>query len=85
MKQDKVTESEMERTNICVSSDRQHKVVILQVNGQELYIFSPEYTRTLAESMIRAADTVEKQEEPAKATPAQEPAKPTIAAVTKSA
>lgn len=56
---DKVTESDMSDTEVCIMSDTQHKLVILQVNSEELYVYTPEIARTLGTALINAANKVE--------------------------
>ena len=74
---DKITESEMSDTDTNVMRDKTHGLVIVQVNGEELYVYEPDEARKLGEALLRAAEAVEKVEK------AKQPPLPPITAPVK--
>jgi hypothetical protein len=75
MPKDTFTESEMSDTKYDVMTSCDHKVVLVQINGEDISLFSPKEAREYGEALIRAADKVEKANEP-KAEPVKPAAVP---------
>lgn len=59
MSEDTILETEMSATEVTISADPQHKVVVIHVNGDDLYVFTPAIARLYGEALIRAADKAE--------------------------
>jgi len=60
---DKVSISVMSDTDTVIMIDKTHKVVIMQINSEELYVHSPEDARYIGEALISAADHIQPKKE----------------------
>lgn len=72
---DKITVTEMCDTSYEVMTSTDHKMVLVHVNKEDIYLYSPDEAREYGKALITAADKVDPVEVKA------EPVKPVVAAV----
>jgi hypothetical protein len=65
---DKIVVSEMTDTKYDVMTSIDHKVVLVQVNEEEIYLYSAKEAREYGEALITAADKLDEAAKPVIAT-----------------